>query len=284
MKPYINLFTGICLALATLFLSGMDGCSLTDEADPAAFVSASPADGSTLQESATIVATFDAPPSGLDVNVPAGVTFSVAGSVVTITGGFKPGPLPLVLTWQDGTTVLNYTVPDPMVTEYDGKNILFEQGSTLYEGYVVKGVSANEVRVLLEDRSEKTLHVDRIRGTEIADHPDTEKDDEWFVTLIPWNDAKLGWVRVSGPISAVYSDGTRKISIGYRDDYVNRNDKRVEEKRGIPPAERAVVFRYKKLTKGEWTVLWVDEKWTELMEGYITYEEYVEWWKWWVLN
>ena len=72
MKPYINLFTGICLALATIFLCGMDGCSPTDEADPAVFVSASPADGSTLQESATIVATFDAPPSGLNVQVPAG--------------------------------------------------------------------------------------------------------------------------------------------------------------------------------------------------------------------
>ena len=288
MKPYINLFTGICLALATIFLSGMDGCSPTDEADPAAFVSASPTDGSTLQESATIVATFDAPPSGLDVNVPAGVTFSVTGSVVTITGGFKPGPLSLVLTWDDGTTVLNYTVPDPTVTEYDGKNILFEQGSTLYEGYVIKGVSATEVLVLLEDRSEKTLHVDRIRGTEIADHPDTKKADsdlfdDWFCTIIPWDDAKpwrdsrIGRIYAAGPISRVYSDGTRRISIGYRQGYVNRNNKKVEGVGGIPPANRAGVFRYKKLTEVEWTVLWLNGKWKEMMEGYITMEEYLDW-------
>ena len=247
--PKIGLFGVALICFSTVFFSGMDGCSTEEE--PAVFLSATPPGGSTIQEDATIVATFDAPPSGLDVNVPAGVTFSVTGSVVTITGGFKPGPLSLVLTWQDGTTVLNYTVPDPTVTEYDGKNILFEQGSTLYEGYVVKGVSATEVLVLLEDRSEKTLHVDRIRGTEIADHPDT-KEESRFYTIIPWADAKIGWVRASGPIIAVYSDGARKISIWGRTSYVNRNNNSVSYVVGIPPEDRAVVFRYNKLTKGEW--------------------------------
>lgn len=277
MKTYINLFTGICLSLAVVFFSGMDGCSTEEE--PAVFLSATPPGGSTIQEDATIVATFDAPPSGLDVNVPAGVTFSVTGSVVTITGGFKPGHLSLVLTWQDGTTVLNYTVPDPTVTEYDGKNILFEQGSTLYEGYVVKGVSATEVLVLLEDRSEKTLHVDRIRGTEIADHPDT-KETKLFYTYMPWGDSEIDVRPVGGYITGVYSDGTRKISIRFRFKYRTRDGKwrDMEDLFDIPIANRPVVFRSKKLTRGEWTVLMIDGTWEEVMEAYISSEDYLAWW------
>ena len=65
MKPYINLFTLICLGIAVIFLSGMESCNTEEE--PAVFVSATPPDGSTIQEDATIVAIFDAPPSGVDV-------------------------------------------------------------------------------------------------------------------------------------------------------------------------------------------------------------------------
>ena len=116
MRTCMNLFVLVCLCVSTLFLSGMDGCSPTDDPDPAAFVSASPPTGSTVQKDATIVAVFDAPPSGVDVNVPAGATFSVAGPVVTITGPFQPGSLTLVLTWSDGATALTYTI-EPDTTE-----------------------------------------------------------------------------------------------------------------------------------------------------------------------
>lgn len=206
MKPYINLFTGICLALAPIFLCGMDGCSPTDEADPAVFVSASPADGSTLQESATIVATFDAPPSGLNVQVPAGVTFSVAGSVVTITGGFQPGPLSLVLTWDDGATVLNYTVPR-VEDRYDGDSIIFEQGGTIYEGRVLEGVSEDEVLVRLTDGSDEVVNVNDIAGTLIEDHADLEV----IVKLL--GDRDKGEKMRRGIITAVYDNGVRKIEI-----------------------------------------------------------------------
>ena len=209
MKPYINLFTGICLALATIFLSGMDGCSPTDEADPAAFVSASPADGSTLQESATIVATFDAPPSGLNVQVPAGVTFSVAGSVVTITGGFQPGHLSLVLTWDDGATVLNYTVPK-VEDRYDGDSIIFEQGGTIYEGRVLEGVSEDEVLVRLTDGSDEVVNVNDIAGTLIEDHRDRD-------TRVIMDGERADEKRLSGKIVAVYDNGVRKIEIYKRD-------------------------------------------------------------------
>ena len=72
------------------------------------------------RKTATIVAIFDTPPSGVDVNVPDGVTFSPSGTTVTITGGFTPGPLTLVLTWAGGTTTLTYTVESDAPTEPDG--------------------------------------------------------------------------------------------------------------------------------------------------------------------
>ena len=205
MKPYINLFTGICLALATLFLSGMDGCSLTDEADPAAFVSASPADGSTIQETTTIVATFDAPPSGLNVQVPVGVTFSVAGSVVTITGTFQPGHLSLVLTWDDGATVLNYTVPR-VEDRYDGDSIIVEQGGTIYEGRVLEGVSEDEVLVRLTDGSDEVVNVNDIAGTLIEDHADLQ-------TPVMLLSGREGENLLRGKIVAVYDNGVRKIEM-----------------------------------------------------------------------
>ena len=222
MKPYINLFTGICLALATIFLCGMDGCSPTDEADPAAFVSASPADGSTIQESTTIIATFDAPPSGLNVQVPVGVTFSVAGSVVTITGGFQPGHLSLVLTWDDGATVLNYTVPK-VEDRYDGDSIIFEQGGTIYEGRVLEGVSEDEVLVRLTDGSDEVVNVNDIAGTLIEDHADVEV----YVLLL--GDRDKDEIVLGGDIVAVYDNGVRKIKLLD----VNFMDGRFEHRDGI---------------------------------------------------
>ena len=104
MKTYINLFVLVSICLATLFLSGMDGCN-TEE--PVAFLQATPADGSTIQKNATIIVTFDGTPTGLDVT---GGKFSLSGTNVTIVGPFTLGTLNLVLTWSDGATVLTYTV------------------------------------------------------------------------------------------------------------------------------------------------------------------------------
>ena len=109
---------------------------------------------------------------------------------------------------------------------------------------------------------------------EIADHPDTKAEGS-VVTMIPWDDAKQGWLGVAGHIIGVYSDGARKIEIHLRLPYTNREGK-VIEKTGIP-ADRPVVFRYKKLTKEAWGNLYEDEKWAELMEGYITEFEFYAW-------
>ena len=131
MQTHINFFVLVCLCFSTIFLSGMEGCK--PEEEPAVFVSATPSDGSTIQEDATIVAVFDAPPSGLDVDVPAGVTFSLSGTTVTITGGFTPGPLNLTFTWADGTTVLTYTVEADIPPAPEGMVLIpageFEMGS-----------------------------------------------------------------------------------------------------------------------------------------------------------
>ena len=56
--------------------------------------------------------------------------------------------------------------------QYVGDNIYFKVGGTFNEGYVVEGVSADEVKVRLDDRSTLTISVDSVRGARIADHPD----------------------------------------------------------------------------------------------------------------
>ena len=112
MKPYINLFTGICLSLAIVFLSGMGGCDTEEEA-PIVFIQAIPADGSTIQPNGTIVVTFDGPPTGLNVT---GGKFSLSETTATVVGPFTPGTLTLVLTWTGGATALTYTVSDVPAT------------------------------------------------------------------------------------------------------------------------------------------------------------------------
>lgn len=109
---------------------------------------------------------------------------------------------------------------------------------------------------------------------EIADHPDTKEDS--VITLTLWDDAEKGWVGVVGSIIAVYSDGSRKISLRLRLGYDNREGNFVE-KTGILPEDRSVVFRYKKLTKEAWGELYEKEKWAELMEGYITEDAFWQW-------
>ena len=105
MKPEIKLFGLIAISVATVFFSGMDGCS--EEEPLVAFVQAVPESGSTIQLDETITAIFDGEPIG--VSVTSGKS-SVTGSTVTIIGPFDPGRLNLVLTWADGVHVLTYTV------------------------------------------------------------------------------------------------------------------------------------------------------------------------------
>ena len=85
--------------------------------DPIQFVSADPADGSTIQPNATITVTFDGmPPEGLRVT---GGFWKREGETVIITGPvipFATGPLVLELQWGGQVVTLNYTVVVPPPT------------------------------------------------------------------------------------------------------------------------------------------------------------------------
>ena len=104
MKTKINLFGVGCIAVGLLI--GLIGCG-EDAADPVNFVQAIPAPGSEIEGDATIIASFDGTPTGVNVT---GGKFSVSGSNVTITGPFTAGALNLTITWSDGAYPLTYTV------------------------------------------------------------------------------------------------------------------------------------------------------------------------------
>ena len=108
-----KLFRNAALLLAGLLslslIVGCGGDTEEEEAAPANFVSAAPPGGE-IAANSSITVTFDNAPA--DVTVSAG-TVTVAGKTATITGPFIPGPLPLTVTWTDGTQTLNYTVYPP---------------------------------------------------------------------------------------------------------------------------------------------------------------------------
>ena len=90
---------------------------------------------------------------------------------------------------------------------YIGDSIYFKVGDTIYEGYVVEGVSENEVLVLLDDHSDMVISLDRIGGTRLADHPNRG------VEVVLLGDPQKGESTVKGEIVTVYSDKVRKIEI-----------------------------------------------------------------------
>ena len=107
----IKLFrTPALLLVVLLALSLVVGCGSDEDEEietaPAHFVSATPPGGE-IAANGTIMVTFDNAP--VDVTVSVG-TVTVTGKTVTIAGPFIPGSLALMVTWADGTQVLNYIV------------------------------------------------------------------------------------------------------------------------------------------------------------------------------
>lgn len=205
MKPKINLL-GCCIGI--ILVIGLTGCGEDAvEEDPVEFVQAIPATGSEIQPDATIIASFDGTPTGVQVT---GAKFSVSGANVTITGPFTAGALSLVITWSDGAATLTYKVAEEkvqVVTRYDGDSIYFKRDGTFFEGRVVEGVSPDEVLVALADGGEKVIYVDHIGGTLIANHPDLG------VRVKLLGDPDKGETTLSCKIIAAYSDGMRKIEV-----------------------------------------------------------------------
>ena len=96
---------------------------------------------------------------------------------------------------------------EEVTDQYVGDNIYFKVGGTFNEGYVVEGVSADEVKVRLDDRSTLTISLDSVRGTRLADHSDVGVQ----VKLLGNQDKKEKIL--SGEIVDVFDDGMRKIEI-----------------------------------------------------------------------
>ena len=110
MFRYLGRFAVLAVCL---FALAMVGCGTDDppvEEEPIKFVSASPAEGSTIQNDATITVTFDGTPEGLQVT---GGTATPGGETVSIAGPFAAGPLVLGLQWEGDGVVLSYTVAAP---------------------------------------------------------------------------------------------------------------------------------------------------------------------------
>ena len=107
----------------------------------------------------------------------------------------------------DDTVTPTETETVEVTNRYVGEDVYFEMGGSFLEGYVVEGVSADEVRVRLDDNSEMVISVDQIGGRLIADHPDLETE----VVLL--GDKQKGEDTFSGRIVGVYDDGMRKIEI-----------------------------------------------------------------------
>ena len=110
MFRYLGRFAILAVCL---FALAMVGCGTDDppvEEAPIKFVSASPAEGSTIQNDATITVTFDGVPEGLKVT---GGSAVPGGKTVSIAGPFAAGPLVLGLQWEGDGVVLSYTVAAP---------------------------------------------------------------------------------------------------------------------------------------------------------------------------
>ena len=103
----------------------MESCNDEPEEQHIAFLQeAMTNSGTNIGQHATITISFDASPENLTAS---SGTLSVSGTKVTINGPFPPGPLTLILKWEDGETTLNYIVRPPGI----GDEITTATGTTM---------------------------------------------------------------------------------------------------------------------------------------------------------
>jgi len=116
VKPLFRLLGFVLVCLSSVYIVSCGQREDDTEITPVGLVSAEPTDGSTINANGIITVTFDDIPGTVSVNV--GV-LKRAGTTVTVSGPFNPGPLTLTITWEDGAKTLSYTVttPKPGMTE-----------------------------------------------------------------------------------------------------------------------------------------------------------------------
>ncbi len=176
MKAYINRFTLICLGIAIIFLSGMDGCNTEEEL--ATFVQATPGNGSTIKPEESIIVTFNTPPTGLVVT--GAQKFSLSGTSVTITGPFTLGTLNITLRWAGGAQALTYTVEPDIPPPPEGMVLI-------PEGEFEMGSDDPEARV-----NEQPIHTVHIDAFYMDTHEVTNLDFKRFVLANPqWEKSRI---------------------------------------------------------------------------------------------
>ena len=116
MKILFGLLGIALVCLSIVYIVSCGTRENDDEITPVGLVSAAPTDGSTIDVNGIITVIFSDIPGNVSVNV--GIV-KRAGTTITISGPFNPGPLALTITWEDGAQTLTYTVatPKPGTTE-----------------------------------------------------------------------------------------------------------------------------------------------------------------------
>ena len=175
-------FAATCVGVITftLLVCGMEGCNTTDsvvEEEPVVFRDAIPDNGSEIAPSMTVIARFDRSPTDLSVS---GGTFSVRGVEATITGPFPPGPLTIILKWEDGETTLNYIVKPPEI----GDEITTATGTMVFipAGAFEMGSNAADPENWLNEAPVHTVFVDAFY---IDKYEVTNADFQKFVLANP---------------------------------------------------------------------------------------------------
>ncbi|RKU20425.1 hypothetical protein C6500_09015 [Candidatus Poribacteria bacterium] len=107
MKILFGLLGTALVCLSIVYIVSCGTREDDEEITAVGLVSAAPADGSTIYVNGIITVIFSDIPGNVSVNV--GIV-KRAGTTITISGPFNPGPLALTITWEDGAQTLTYIV------------------------------------------------------------------------------------------------------------------------------------------------------------------------------
>lgn len=186
--PVKNVFRTLILLTAGLVAVYMSGCSADDDIIDCStdndcmevgFTGVHPQRGGPIATDTIITITFPYGPENLTVS--AGVA-TVTGKTVKISGPFIPGPLKLIITANDETLTLYYTVMPP---DTDPPTIT---GGTVKDGD--KDVNHNAINA--EARIELTFNED-VTGHVALQTQDGE--DVGWIGTIKWSEATLELVK-----------------------------------------------------------------------------------------